>query len=523
MAVPLDVRQVERPKNTIVDDNGGNGPNRYAVRARGDSKYIPGHNPQPKNGRVLGHIVDGRFVPIQNKTAYDGSDMLSYGAAALVKSVATDILSDLLDVYPVSDAYSIIAIASLRVIKPKITAVRMSSHYRRTFISVFYPGAAVSQNSICTLLQKIGQDGGKRKRFYLRRMEAVAADHHIAIDGTLIQDTSKVNDLSAFSYKARTKGRKEISVLYAYDIEQMEPVCAEVFPRNSTDATSYSSFIRDNDIKRGIIVADKGFPPSAIKEELEKRPDLHFLTPIKRNDTRIGKNDMLSFEGVLTGFDDNVVYTKREIKGGRFLYAFKSAGLATLEVRGYLTQVGKKKSFDGDEYKKKDRLSGVIVFESDLDMPPETVYRCYDDRWLLELVFRQYKSDECLDSTRIQNDFSVIGSEFINFISTLITCRIVRKARSAGVLKDRTYSELMEDLSQAWRMTGYNEPPRSDDGRWIHTMKYELEELEKLGLSIPAPKPEQKKRGRPRKNPETVAPKRPRGRPRKNPVPDEVL
>jgi hypothetical protein len=506
-----------------VDDNGGNGPSRYAVRERGNSKYIPGHNPQPRNGRVVGHIVGGLFVPIQDKTAGGGSDMLSYGAAALAKSVAADILSDLLDVYPISDAYSIMAIASLRAIKPKITAARMSSHYKRTFVSVFYPGAAVSKNSVGTLQQKIGQDGGKRKRFYLRRMEAVAADHHMAIDGTLVQDTSKVNDLSAFSYKARTKGRKEISVLYAYDIEQMEPVCAEVFPGNSTDAASYSSFIRDNDIKRGIIVADKGFPPSAIKEELKERPDLHFLTPIKRNDARIGENDMLSFEGVLAGFNDNVVYKKRKLEGGRFLYAFKSAGLAALEVRGYLANAGKNKSFDGEDYKKKDRLSGVIVFESDLDMPPETAYRCYDDRWLLELVFRQYKSDECLDSTNVQNDFSVIGSEFINFISTLITCRIVRKARNAGVLEDQTYGDLMEDLNQAWRMAGCSEAPRSDDGRWVHTMKYELEELEKLGLSIPAPKPEPKKRGRPRKNPETVSPKRPRGRPRKNPLPDEQL
>ena len=34
MAVPINVRQVERPKNTIVDDNGRDGPNRYAVRER---------------------------------------------------------------------------------------------------------------------------------------------------------------------------------------------------------------------------------------------------------------------------------------------------------------------------------------------------------------------------------------------------------------------------------------------------------------------------------------------------------
>ena len=50
----------------------------------------------------------------------------------------------------------------------------------------------------------------------------VASDHYVAIDGMLKQDNSIVNDLSAFSYKARVKGCRDVSVLYAYDVEAME-------------------------------------------------------------------------------------------------------------------------------------------------------------------------------------------------------------------------------------------------------------------------------------------------------------
>lgn len=55
-------------------------------------------------------------------------------------------------------------------------------------------------------------------------------------------------------------------------------------------------------------------------------------------------------------------------------------------------------------------------------------------------------------------------------------------------------------------------------GYWVHTLQFVFEELEALGLSKPAPKPEAKKRGRkPKPKNETVQkPKRPRGRPRKN-------
>jgi hypothetical protein len=94
--------------------------------------------------------------------------MLSYGSLALVKSITVDILADLLDVYPAQDAYAIMSIATLRVIRSSIACSRMSTHYNLTFIRVDYPGAALSPNSVCKLLKKV--------------------------DGTLKQDTSKVND-----------------------------------------------------------------------------------------------------------------------------------------------------------------------------------------------------------------------------------------------------------------------------------------------------------------------------------------
>ncbi len=520
MPVPAEIRAVPRPVNTIVDDSGHDGPKRYAVRQRTSTKYVAGGNPQPHNGKVIGHIIDYRFVPINDNPGpgTDFPDMLSYGSSALVRSVTGDIRDDLLAVYDPSDAFAIMAVATLKVIKPAITANRMSTHYKRCFVCKGYPGIAVSKNSVGSLYQRIGMDGARRRLFYQRRIKATAAEHHIAIDGTLKQDTSVVNDLSAFSYKARVRGCSEVSVLYAYDIERMEPICAEIFPGNSIDASSYPAFIRDNDIRKGIIVADKGFPPSKIKEELAERPDLHFLTPIKRNDVRIADNDMLSFDGVLAGIDAHVVSKKARIKGGHYLYAFKDIRKAAAEEAAYLANARRRNTFSPEIYAKKQNRFGVIVLESDQDLTPVTAYKCYDDRWLLELVFKRYKSDECLDHTNTQGDFSVIGSEFANFISTVATCRILRKAGQAGLLEKMSYGDLMEDLSSAWRKADAPPDPATDDGYWVHTLKIVFEELEALGLSTPVPKPEPKKRGRKPKTKEQAEnkPKRPRGRPRKD-------
>ena len=297
----------------------------------------------------------------------------------------------------------------------------------------------------------------------------------------------------------------------------MEPICAEVFPGNSIDASSYPAFIRDNDLRRGIIVADKGFPPSKIKTELSERPDLHFLTPIKRNDVHISDNEMLIFDGVLDGIDAHVVYKKKQIKGGRFLYAFKDARKAAKEEATYLANAKRKNTFSPEKNAIKKNLFGVIVLESDQNLEPKTAYICYEDRWLLELVFKRYKSDECLDHTGQQGDFSVIGSEFVNFISKVATCRILRKAEQAGLLDQMSYGDLMDDLSSAWRRTDAPADPSTGDGYWVHTLNTVFEELEALGLSKPLPKTEPKKRGRkPKPKDQTdLKPKQPRGRPRK--------
>ena len=57
MAVPEEVRKVDRPVNTIVDDSGRDSLYRYSVRERAGAKCVPGRNPQPRNGKVVGHIV----------------------------------------------------------------------------------------------------------------------------------------------------------------------------------------------------------------------------------------------------------------------------------------------------------------------------------------------------------------------------------------------------------------------------------------------------------------------------------
>ena len=101
MGIPLEIRRVKRPVNTVITTNGTNSAKRYAVRERIGVKYIPGGNPQPIYGKIIGHIIDFKFVPKvsggseiqQDNEVYP--DLLSWGGAAFLRTVSDDIVAQL--------------------------------------------------------------------------------------------------------------------------------------------------------------------------------------------------------------------------------------------------------------------------------------------------------------------------------------------------------------------------------------------------------------------------------------------
>jgi hypothetical protein len=511
MAIPEEIRRVQRPVNTVVVTNGTNTAKRYAVRERKGVKYIPGGNPQPIYGKIIGHIINNEYVPLsaaksqQDICEYPAT--LSWGGAAFLKTVSEDIVSDLLDVFDPGRVYTIISMATLRVLKPRISSNRFSSHYQNTFVSVYYPGAALSKNSISTLLSELGQRSDLIEKFYQKRMARIEKTHRIAIDGTLRQNTSIVNDLSNFSYKARMKGCMELSVLYAFDIELGEPICASVFPGNMPDCKAYGEFIRTHNLKRGIIVGDKGFPSNVIAEFLENNKDLHYFNPLKRTSVYIEQYELLKFEECFS-VGDNYVLCKRVyvVEEKKYLFSFVNSGMSMKEYSSFVASASKHKNFDFEKYSQKRDTFGLILFESDMDMTLAEAYNVYKSRWKLEVVFGYYKADITQNQTNIQSDFSVMGMEFINFLSSLLTCRIVEKAQKAGLLKQVTYGVLMDDLNMV-RRDVKNTPdntlnkPRKCDPYWFHVSNIAMEEMIQLGLVETDEITESKaKKGRPPKN-----------------------
>lgn len=500
MPVPADILAVSRPKNTVVYVYGKN-KDRYGVKERVGCVRKNGKN-YPVNGRTVGHIIHHQFVPVPDQederaasVACSKIDLITWGGEQLLINLGSSVLEELLQVYNSADSLKIFSIAVLRVLNPGIPDRQLKAVFDESFLSVAYPSVALSRNTVCDFTNNLGKTCSRIRQFMKNRASSIKADDSVLIDGTLKTNDSKINSLSEFSRKAKMKGRRDISVLYAFDLSRMEPVCSEVFPGNMLDLRAYEAFVKENGIKSGVLVGDKGFPSSSIEEVLKENSELHYLNPLRRSSKVAANHDMYNYTGVLSG-EQGIQYKKEKVNGkNKWLYSFRSPVQASLEEVDWIRKSRKDETYTDEEYRQKREKFGTIVLESDLSLDPEKVYRMYSQRWEIEIVMSYYKTALSFGETRVQDDYSVIGSEFIDFISTILTFKLLKKFDQLELLKDFTYKDLMRILNHARKV-------RVDEN-WelIRTNKNQLEILEKLELIQSQAEPPKKKRGRPRKKP----------------------
>ena len=490
MGIPEEIRKVERPANTVVVAYGKE-KDKYAVRSRIGCRNVDGRR-VPVEGPIIGHIVDGRYIPIEDRDRVSDSpvDIKDWANIQFAVYCSEGILDELCGVYHHDDALKLYCMAVLRVCYHGIKDDELKEYYENSFLSEMYPGVALSRNTISEFHKDVGKAYSRIVEFMRNRVSRLQEDHHLVIDGTLKSDESTVNSLSGYSRKARTKGTKDVSVLYAYDVESREPVCSKIYPGNMLDIVAFKDFIETNDISKGLIIADKGFSVKAANKAFADNPGLHYLLPLKRDAALIDHYGMYGFEMSLEG-NPQIVCKKARINNERkWLYSFRDASKAANEEYAYLQK--NKDRYDAKDHELRRAEFGTIVFESDYDCPCELIYKAYEERWLIEMVFRYYKDVNEFDETRVHSDYSVISSEFVCFLSSILSSRIVKRFDSAKTLEGISYSKSMKLLERAKKARV--------DGEWslVRLTVKDSEVLMDLGL-IPRIITVKNPRGRPRK------------------------
>jgi len=104
---------------------------------------------------------------------------------------------------------------------------------------------------------------------FMRNRVAALGGGRMVIDGMLKDCNSGTGSLSEFSRKGAKKGSRDISLMYAYDHERNEPIAAKPYPGNMLDQTSVSDFISEFNIKKGVMIMDRGFLSAVIASKVK--------------------------------------------------------------------------------------------------------------------------------------------------------------------------------------------------------------------------------------------------------------
>lgn len=148
MSVPKEILAVERPMNIVVYvTSTGN----YGVKKRVGCRYVNGRN-VPVNDPTVGHIIDGKYVPIVKKDASSlAPTLLDWADAQLCENLFSDMIAEIEEVYSHDDAMKLYAMAVLRVCNPDVKDCELQEKYQDSFLSEFHPGIPLSRNTVSSM------------------------------------------------------------------------------------------------------------------------------------------------------------------------------------------------------------------------------------------------------------------------------------------------------------------------------------------------------------------------------------
>jgi hypothetical protein len=428
----------------------------------------------PIDTGAVGEIVDGRYVAgtpsaVRKRKRIDIKD---YGEVTLCNKLGKDLFDELRKVWDLDDAKRLYTIALLRAAYGDVKNRDLQMHYETSFASEMYPGVHLSEKAVSAFLLDTGQAYSLICEFMRNRVKQFAGKN-IVIDGMLKDYNSQTGTMSEFSRKGSKKGAKDMSILYAFSPEAMEPIAAKPYAGNMLDQKAVDNFVTENKIEKGLMIFDKGFFNKGFFDKVDKIEGLSYLIPLKQDSALIKKYGMDNPTEHLEGYKDaTVLFKKVKMKAGGFLYSFRDPRTAFEQEVGYVQKAVKKKVFKGEKYEQKKSLFGLIVFKSKADVAPLVAYQAYAQRWDIEVLFDMFKNIIDRDTVNVHGDYRAYATEFINFLSTIITSRVKKLLVKKEINKNYSYKQVFKYLAK------YKKVKVMEKGKWesVVMLKY-IEEL----------------------------------------------
>lgn len=460
MSVPQDIRAVPRPKNTVVTDTGSKGPLRYCVRERNKAvRTAKGF--QPRNGKVIGHIVDGAFVPVSSRMK--AKERRTLGCALLAADLGADLRARLAAHLGDKDADLVLALASLGLLHPDLGEDLRAAQYKASLASLVFPGLDLSEKSIHALYTKIGKKGADELFRSLGQANGSDTSSYL-----LLMPMECPATLAAFGKDACKDNGPGLCLALQDGDTGFEPVYGRLLD------------MKGESLPRAATGCDTGctlFTASEASSEslrfLARERGLHYLVPVKWDDKLCKK---LSFDDLEVVDGADTPCRKKRSPDDEYLYAFAGSPAAPAKQAQSQTQ-GKKK-------KNKKARENVRVFRSDVDLPLSCIPALAHEEALWQRILAHLAP--LLLSACTLKEREREGAGLVFLVTALVLRRIVQRAHDTGLLGKTHMGRILAALGLLQCHVEKGEPDSWSCSDFRPALSCETASmLQKLGFTLP--------------------------------------
>ena len=414
MGVPQDIREVARPRNTVVVDTGSKGPLRYAVRARaGFTRTEKGF--QPRNGKVIGHIVNGSFVPA--KSRLKAAEWQTLGCAPLVADLAGDLRERLAELFGEGDADHVLALASTHILHPYLGLDMQAALYKGSLASLVFPGLDLTEKNIHALYARLGKKGTEA----LFTRPAPDQAQGTGSSYLMLLPAESVPTLASLGAEP-CRNRGLFLTLRPCDTG-FEPLYGQFF-----DATGDIGKTAAKNATEGCVLFTAREECCESLRSRAKEKNLHYLVPARCDDKARRKLSLDDLE-VVDGVD--CPCQKKRSPDDEYLSIFASAPFAAPFQTSPDQSQGKKKK--NKKARESAAVPGIRVFRSDMDLPLPLVAKLAREEELWQRIAAHLAPVQSSWPSLREKERKGAGLVFL--VAALVTRRIVQRAKDGGLLE----------------------------------------------------------------------------------------
>ncbi|MCS6824935.1 MAG: transposase, partial [Cytophagaceae bacterium] len=331
------------------------------------------------------------------------------------------------------------------------SAIRqMPVYYHHSYLKEYFGSLSLTDKHISGVLQKVGQDRGAIVNMM---KQFIKHDDMVLLDMTDVISHSKKMDLPHKGYNRRMDFHSQMNLLFIFSLRQQLPAYYRLVPGNIKDVKAFSLSIKESGLEKVVLIADKGFYSRSNIEMLDQE-GISYIIPLRRNSPLIDYTptrtvSKKNWHGYFKYQQRYIWYYTITIEK-RKLHLFLDEELRLEEMRDYLNRIEKfPDEYSAEMFEEKQFEFGTIAILAQIENnSAKEVFIHYKSRSNIEVMFDAYKNILEADRTYMQNEHTLEGWLFVNYLAMQWYYLIYNKLKQTNLIKNHSVQSLLTQIRQ---------------------------------------------------------------------------